>query len=1161
MHGLIRWGRTWAVLLLMVGVCQGVTARQVHGEATAEAPSVEEQLVQRFKDLAAEVERLKAAGEQAAADALAGELKVATALWEGEFKPPASDEPELHAVGVVNGGTAPAGVLKGNDRFTHGYAEISITHTAAPILLCASATERMHLQFKLAPGVRLTAVILGGRYTPAVGGLPEGTLVINRALESPNAMGAFPMSFGDGGFQQIAHALREYSGKDLLTVVVRPRDASGGVLVGPENKTWRAQYLLSGTENAARRAAAAARAEQIKRFANVRFRGLFYQSERDGLGDGTATEAEFTAAGPVIETMKPIDKVIRHLVHEPNSGLDFAIDHWTQLVVVDPKGQENVKVPRDDKLPNDLRLNTLGFDTKRNRFVLNQRDAPQGIYEYDLKNAAWTVLQEKGPNLAALTYVPETDEFWGVTVSDRFPGSEGPGKGAGFCRLSAKGEVVEQFKPSHDLTNTFGDYGGTTLVVQDGMLIVVTPPNVSYLHRENPDGRTPTSTVYVVDPKTKEVIYSGAAVPHDGNAVPKKVDPIGAPSGDGLLHRLFDRLSLADQTVKKYHEQGEVKKANELAARVQGLRDRLAGKGKPDPKAKPQLHLVGGYGAQGTVVEVTKQSAPIILVLCSYERSQWTIRAAEGAKVERIILGGYHRQSVKESPAGVPVEKYSYDDRTDGFYTNGPTSDGHTHALKRIEELTGMAPATLQQVAQPNGTPVIIGDANGAWLVQMVVAELDALLLAAMNERQAERQRALEGLTFLAPYRIDVAGRARHESGVLQFGKFTIRGPMPQTLVDAPKGIEQIAVDPTSGEWFGRHRAGLFKIDPETGETTEIEWDGNMPELSHPSAIALDTRRKRLLLSSFGGGGYLYAYDLKQSKWSTICRPGLDTRSMIYVPGEDAIFAINHVHGGAEYRALRKYSPRGALLESVPLPNSLHSEGHPTESQVDLAYADGRIAILGPLVPDPLDATSLIPRIHVVDLATKRLVYSGLARPHPGVLALTPKRLDELWQVLADRDPQKAEKGVWELAAGHAKSVEYIASHLPPHPKVDEAEVKKLIGQLDSDAFETRRGAQEKLASFGGLIAPLLEAERENGSAEVRGTVRRLLLAIEQNTPESPALAREVRSMKVLEIIGTPEAIKLLGQLAEGIESAERTKAARQSLERLAELSGAGDNR
>jgi len=178
-------------------------------------------------------------------------------------------------------------------------------------------------------------------------------------------------------------------------------------------------------------------------------------------------------------------------------------------------------------------------------------------------------------------------------------------------------------------------------------------------------------------------------------------------------------------------------------------------------------------------------------------------------------------------------------------------------------------------------------------------------------------------------------------------------------------------------------------------------------------------------------------------------------------------------------------------------------------------------------------------------------------RPHPGVADLSDERLDELWKLLADRDEQQAEKAVWEMAAGQAASVDYIARHLTPIPKVDDAKVKALVAQLDVDDFNSRRKAQEELASFGGLIAPLLEAESQNASAEVRATIRRLLNAIEQSSPSSPEVARDIRIAKMLELVGSAEAVKLLEQLAKANENADRTRAAKRALDRLAKLSEA----
>ena len=180
-----------------------------------------------------------------------------------------------------------------------------------------------------------------------------------------------------------------------------------------------------------------------------------------------------------------------------------------------------------------------------------------------------------------------------------------------------------------------------------------------------------------------------------------------------------------------------------------------------------------------------------------------------------------------------------------------------------------------------------------------------------------------------------------------------------------------------------------------------------------------------------------------------------------------------------------------------------------------------------------------------------------MLRPHPGIADVSAERLNELWQLLADRDEKKADKALWEMAAGQTAAVEFVASHLPPIPKIDEAEVRKAIAELDSDDFDTRKKAQDRLAQWGGLIAPLLQAEAKNPSAEVRATIRRLLAAVEQNAPASPELAREVRAVKVLEHVGTPEAVKLLEKLAHGTPGAERTRTAKSALDRLAKSAAA----
>ena len=117
-----------------------------------------------------------------------------------------------------------------------------------------------------------------------------------------------------------------------------------------------------------------------------------------------------------------------------------------------------------------------------------------------------------------------------------------------------------------------------------------------------------------------------------------------------------------------------------------------------------ELHLVGIYESHGNhgggvhppgaaTVHVERQSSSI-LVLSSYEPVHWTVTAAEGVTLEKVILNGYHGQSA-DVPAGVPVEIHDGPDGSLGAYAYAwPHAEGgsDTQALvAAIENLTGRA--------------------------------------------------------------------------------------------------------------------------------------------------------------------------------------------------------------------------------------------------------------------------------------------------------------------------------------------------------------------------------------------------------------------------------------------------------------------------------------
>jgi hypothetical protein len=88
-----------------------------------------------------------------------------------------------------------------------------------------------------------------------------------------------------------------------------------------------------------------------------------------------------------------------------------------------------------------------------------------------------------------------------------------------------------------------------------------------------------------------------------------------------------------------------------------------------------ELHLIGVYEAnaehgngqrtKSTIeVKVERQNKPIILALSAYEPINWNVTVEPGAVIEKIIVNGYHNQSIS-GVSGIPVEEHSYEETGD----------------------------------------------------------------------------------------------------------------------------------------------------------------------------------------------------------------------------------------------------------------------------------------------------------------------------------------------------------------------------------------------------------------------------------------------------------------------------------------------------------------
>jgi WD40 repeat protein len=176
----------------------------------------------------------------------------------------------------------------------------------------------------------------------------------------------------------------------------------------------------------------------------------------------------------------------------------------------------------------------------------------------------------------------------------------------------------------------------------------------------------------------------------------------------------------------------------------------------------------------------------------------------------------------------------------------------------------------------------------------------------------------------------------------------------------------------------------------------------------------------------------------------------------------------------------------------------------------------------------------------------------------PLVKAVGEKEFGAWWADLADRDAGRAYAAIWRLGeAPPGEVVAFLRRHLKPATDADFDKVRQLIRGLDSDEFEVREKAYRELEEAGSGAAPALrQALGQDPSPEVR---RRLetLLARPPGLAASPESLRRLRAMQVLERAASPEARRLLDELARGVAHAPETQEAKSALARLSRRAAA----
>lgn len=163
--------------------------------------------------------------------------------------------------------------------------------------------------------------------------------------------------------------------------------------------------------------------------------------------------------------------------------------------------------------------------------------------------------------------------------------------------------------------------------------------------------------------------------------------------------------------------------------------------------------------------------------------------------------------------------------------------------------------------------------------------------------------------------------------------------------------------------------------------------------------------------------------------------------------------------------------------------------------------------------------------------------------------ALEPKKIDALWNDLADVDGSLAFGATLKLISLDSAAVHLLATKMKPIEKPGPELVERLIDDLDDTDYGVRRDAAKKLKAYGDCIVP---ASKSRLRGQVSNELGRALNAIVESCAiESPERLRRSRAVHVLECIGSVEAKELLKKLAAGASDASLTQDAQCAIQRL----------
>lgn len=97
------------------------------------------------------------------------------------------------------------------------------------------------------------------------------------------------------------------------------------------------------------------------------------------------------------------------------------------------------------------------------------------------------------------------------------------------------------------------------------------------------------------------------------------------------------------------------------------------------------------------VVNVSITDTPLVLAFSAYDKTKWVVKLEKGVILDKVILSGYHPQSIEGIPEDTPIEVYTYEPSPcPKCYQGSVYFYSYKTVPDKLTTITGMSATTRQ---------------------------------------------------------------------------------------------------------------------------------------------------------------------------------------------------------------------------------------------------------------------------------------------------------------------------------------------------------------------------------------------------------------------------------------------------------------------------------